>query len=207
LPCWPRPGDGHAVALFSEDAGAYEELVRQHIVRFRPGDPVEARIVMHIAAMDWQWERNQAIQTRLIQWEMRRQTLAGSPLAELIPELNRVASAWLSLCGNAAFRSLTRVTAQMIGTRKNLIKTLVDLRKHFAYLERNDCSVPVPEAVNVAETPAQRGTSPKKAPRPVRKSHPYESTTETPGSVSMRHCTPASQCQPDEPATSTKGPP
>jgi hypothetical protein len=152
LPAPELPHGDHIVVLSNEDIQLYDQLVEQHFQRFQPVDPVERRIVEDIAAIEWRLEREQAIQTRLIEGQMLQERTHDP-----IPELNRVATAELSLLSKSSFLQQVRVISQLIRARNHLIATLASMRKNFELPGQID---------NVIEfTPDKRKNEPKTNPK------------------------------------------
>lgn len=167
LPAPELPHGDHIVVLSNEDIELYEQLVEEHFARFQPADAVERRIVEDIAAIEWRLEREQAIQTRLIEGQMLREH-NNQP----IPELNRVASAELSLLAESPFLQQIRIIHQLIRSRNQLIATLASLRKNFELPDEND---------NVIEFPShRRKKEPKTNPKRTQNESNWRKTNPQP---------------------------
>ncbi len=135
-----------------EDHLVYPEFERHYIERFQPVDPVEHRLVSDLAAIDWRLTRCVAIETRILDLEIRR---GASATTFEDFSLSRLATAVQKLAKQSpVLDSLTRRESALIRSRQIVLDTLIKLRQHQPRPERtqipNDYLYLDPETIPVS---------------------------------------------------------
>ena len=62
-----------SVLLPIESSEAFDRLLEEHRLQFRPATPVEDRVVPQIASIDWRMNRLMLIETAILEKELKRQ--------------------------------------------------------------------------------------------------------------------------------------
>lgn len=118
--------------LEGESQEEFDALLTDYTSRFRPADPLETRMVLNIAQLDWQIRRYRRIEESLLEIEMADPLcgiLTGLPMQETAG-CYKMAKAFEQLAERRSLQLANRIISRLTREHTLAMKFFIELRKN-----------------------------------------------------------------------------